>query len=111
MHVVQHAHLAHLNVAGEMRVAAADGQRGLNAFEVWVRTLEPAAHTEMLSHAGELVVLALAGNGKLLIDGGPLRFAGPCTLVIPPGQAFQLANNSVLPLQLVWVFTRAPVVV
>ena len=91
-----------------MRIAAADRAHGARAFEVWVRTLEPGAHTEMLSHAGELVVLALAGHGKLLIDGGPLRFAGPCTLHIPAEQAFQLANNSALPLQLVWVFTVAP---
>ena len=28
-------------------------------------------------HAGELVVLALAGAGKLVIDGGPQRFTAP----------------------------------
>ncbi|WP_280150811.1 cupin domain-containing protein [Piscinibacter sp. XHJ-5] len=108
MHVVQHAHLPHLSAAGELRIPAADVSRGIRAFEVWVRTLETGAHTESLSHPGELVVLALAGAGKLLIDGGPQRFSGPCTLVIPAGSAFELVNNGSAPLQLIWVFTAPP---
>ena len=108
MHVVQHAHLPHLSAAGELRIAAADSSRGISAFEVWVRTLEAGAHTDCQRHAGELVVLALTGGGKLLVDGGPQRFSGPCTLVIPAGVQFQLVNNGTAPLQLVWVFTDAP---
>lgn len=105
MHVVQHSHLPQACADGESSLAAA--RQG--AFEVWVRTLAPGAHGDTLQHAGELVVLALEGHGKLLIDGGPLRFAGPCTLLIPPATPFQLANHGSLPLQLVWVFSVAPV--
>ena len=101
MHVVHHAHLPRLHLGGELCIAAADGSRGITGFEVWVRTLEPGAHTEPLHHGGELVVLALAGGGKLLIDGGPQRFSGPCTLLVPPGSQFQLVNNGTEPLQLV----------
>jgi quercetin dioxygenase-like cupin family protein len=108
MHVVHHAHLPHLHIGGELCVAAADRNRGICGFEVWVRTLEPGAHTQAQCHGGELVVLALDGSGKLLIDGGPQRFSGPCTLLIPPQVQFQLANNGTAPLQLVWVFTVAP---
>ncbi|HUG24223.1 hypothetical protein [Piscinibacter sp.] len=43
-----------------------------------------------------------------MIDGGPQRFLGPCTLLIPPQLAFQLVNNGSALLQLVWVFTLAP---
>lgn len=108
MHVVHHAHLAHDRVGGELRVAAADSSRGVTGFEVWVRTLDAGAHTEPLCHAGDLVVLALCGGGKLLVDGGPQRFNGPCTLVIPAAARFQLVNNGTSPLQLVWVFSVAP---
>lgn len=105
MHVVQHTHLPQLQFGGEACIAAA--QRA--AFQVWLRTLAPGAHGDTLQHAGELVVLALEGHGKLVIDGGPLRFTGPCTLLIPPGTPFQLANHGSQPLQLVWVFSVAPV--
>jgi hypothetical protein len=111
MHVIHHAHLPHLHLGGELCIAAADRSRGITGFEVWVRTLEPGVHTEPLRHAGELVVLALAGGGKLLIDGGPQRFHGPCTLLVPAATQFQLVNNGTEPLQLVWVFTRAPTAV
>lgn len=108
MHVVHHAHLPHLRDGGETRVPAADGSRGITAFEVWVRTLDPGAHTEALSHAGQLVVVALGGSGKLLIDGGPQRFHGACSLLIPPGCTFEIANVGAAELALVWVFTQPP---
>ena len=111
MHIVHHAHLPHLRLGGELCIAVADRSRGIAAFEVWVRTLESGAHTAPQQHGGELIVLALSGGGKLLIDGGPQRFNGPCTLLIPPHTAFQLVNNGTAPLQLVWVFTAAPVAV
>ena len=109
MHVVHHANLPHLHLAGELCVAAADRSRGIEAFEVWVRTLEPGAHTEALHHDGELVVLALAGVGKVLIDGGPQRFHGPCTLLVPARTPFQFVNDGTVPLQLVWVHSAKPV--
>jgi hypothetical protein len=111
MHVVHHAHLPHLQLGGELCICAADPSRGITGFEIWVRTLEAGAHTGPLRHGGEMVVLALIGSGKLLIDGGPQRFNGPCTLLIPAHTQFQLVNNSSVPLQSVWVFTVAPVAV
>ena len=108
MHVVHHAHLLHTNHEGESSIAAADRSRGIHGFEVSVRTLEPGVHTAAQQHAGELVVLALAGTGKLVVDGGPQRFNGPCTLVIPARTQFELVNTSNALLQLVWVFTVAP---
>ena len=108
MHVVHHAHLPHDVLGGELRIPAADRSRGITGFEVWVRTLEPGAHTQPLRHGGELVVLALCGGGKLVIDGGPQRFSGPCTLLVPSELDFELVNTGTTPLQLVWVFTLAP---
>ena len=108
MHVVHHVHLPHEIVRGELRVPAADGSRGIHGFEVWVRTLDAGTCTQELHHDGEHVVLAMCGSGKLVLDGGPQRFDGPCTLVIPPRLRFQIVNSAPAPLQLVWVFTQAP---
>jgi quercetin dioxygenase-like cupin family protein len=108
MHVVHHAHLPHLRSGGELTIPAAGPGQGLHGFEVWLRTLDPGAHTMPQCHRGELVVVALAGAGKLLIDGGPQRFNAPCTLLIPPGATFQLVNLALSPLQLVCVFSVTP---
>jgi quercetin dioxygenase-like cupin family protein len=89
-----------------MRASAAGVRDGTaRAFEVWLLTLEPGACGSVRTHDGELLVLALAGCGKLIVDGGPQRFIAPCSLLIPPHLAYQVVNNGAVALQLVEVFT------
>lgn len=109
MYIVHHAHLKPQRSDGEHRFAAADKILGVKNFEVWMRRLEPGAHSAEKRHDGELVVLVLAGCGKLLVDGGPQRFAAPCTVLVPPGVPFQFVNHGTEPLQMVAVCTRTPV--
>jgi mannose-6-phosphate isomerase-like protein (cupin superfamily) len=108
MHIVHHAHLTPQRGDGEQRFAAADRSLGVQAFEVWMRRLEPGARSVEQPHDGELVVLVLSGCGKLLIDGGPQRFSAPCTVVVPPRVPFQFVNHGVEPMQMVAVCTAAP---
>ena len=108
MHIVNHVHLKQQRSDGEQRFAAADRSLGVTAFEVWMHRLDPGAHSLEQRHDGELVVLVLAGCGKLLIDGGPQRFAAPCTVVVPPKVTFQFVNHGSEPLQLVAVCTATP---
>ena len=109
MHIVHHAHLKQLRSGGEQRFAAADRSLGVQAFEVWMRRLEPGAHSVEKQHDGELVVLVLSGCGKLLIDGGPQRLAAPCTVLVPPHRPFQFVNHGSEPMQMVAVCTARPV--
>jgi mannose-6-phosphate isomerase-like protein (cupin superfamily) len=108
MHVVHHAHLRCEHAHGEHRLVAACRDQGIAAFEVWTSTLEPGAATPEMRHGGELVAVAHEGAGKLLVDGGPQRFHAPCSLLIPAGSIFQVANNGGSPLRLVWVCTQVP---
>ena len=108
MHIVHHAHLRHQHSDGEQRFAAADRSLGVQAFEIWMRRLEPGAHSVEKPHDGELVVLVLSGCGKLLIDGGPQRFAAPCTVLVPPHRPFQFVNHGCEPMQMVAVCTATP---
>lgn len=115
MYVIHHAHLiaqacrSHEGLsAGEQRFCAVGAACGVSAFQVWMHTLPPGAHTPLQRHAGSFAALVLAGSGKLLVNGGPLRFQSPCTLVVPPHSDFQLVNNAVLPLLVVSVFTAEP---
>lgn len=109
MYVVHHAHLPHETLDGERRVPALAPGGEHTGFEVQVRVLDAGAHTRAQRHTGALVVIALTGAGKLLVDGGPQRFMGPCTLAIPAGVAFEVFNLTPAPLEMVWVFTRAPI--
>jgi mannose-6-phosphate isomerase-like protein (cupin superfamily) len=108
MHIVHHAHLNCEHRQGELRLVAAGREQGIAAFEVWLTTLEPGATTREMCHDGELVAVAHAGAGKLLVDGGPQRFQAPCSLLVPAGSSFRIANNGGAPLHLVWVCTRPP---
>lgn len=108
MHIVHHAHLRCERSHGEHRLVAACREQGIAGFVVWMSTLEPGAATREMRHDGELVAVAHAGAGKLLLDGGPQRFQSPCSLLIPPGCSFHVANNGGAPLHLFWVCTRPP---
>jgi len=112
MFVIHHAHLINQAgrteatlQAGEQRFCAIGPACGVNAFQVWMHTLPPGAHTPVQQHDGAFAALVLAGSGKLLVNGGPLRFQSPCTLVVPPRADFQLVNNAAVPLWVVSVFT------
>ena len=107
MHIVQHLHP--IGCRGERALAVAGPSQGQTHFEVWLGALAPGEHGTVSRHDGELVVLVLAGSGKLLVDGGPQRFIAPCTLLIPPGFSFEIVNNGTTTLQLVSVFSAAPV--
>lgn len=108
MHIVHHAHLRCEHAGGEHRLVAVGHEQGITAFEVWTTRLDPGAATREMRHGGELVAVAHEGAGKLLIDGGPQRFQAPCSLLIPAGCCFRVANNGGAPLHLVWVGTQPP---
>ncbi len=108
MYVIHHAHPGAPDADGVQRLAAAGPACELAAFQVWLHELAPGVHSAAQRHGGELVAIALAGGGKVLLDGGPQRFQSPCTVVIPPHVEFEFVNNAAIPLQLVIVFSRAP---
>lgn len=110
MHVFHHQHLKGLALdpEREQHYCAIGPPCGVRDFQVWVHMLPPGTHTPLQRHAGSFACLAFSGSGKLLIDGGPVRFQAPCTLVVPPGCDFQIANNSTLPLRVLSVFNAEP---
>ena len=111
MHAYPHQHLkdpSPAESAAEERTCVIGPRCGVHDFQAWAHTLPPGALTPAQRHAGSWACLVLAGTGKLLLDGAPLRFQAPCTLVVPPGSDFQIANNGTQPLRLVSVFTVPP---
>ncbi len=112
MRVILHAHAPHWQLGSDSGVVAADARCGVHGFGVWQHALPAGKTTTTLQHTGELVLVAPgAGSGKVWVDGGPMRFVAPCTLLLPAGQVFTVTNTGTLPLLLLWVFTQPPAAV
>ena len=108
MLIVHHTHLPCEASPGARTSTVADRSGDISAFEVRLIELDPGARLPPSVHAGEMAVLALAGQGKLHLASGPQRFAAPCSLFIPPHAPYQILNSASTALQLVMVCTEAP---
>ena len=103
MNVINHTMLPRRLGEGCCSQTVADAALCQAPFEVQVLRIDAGAASPAAVQAQPRVVLVLAGSGKLLVDGGPQRFAAPCTLLIPAGARPQFVNNAVTPMQLVAV--------
>jgi quercetin dioxygenase-like cupin family protein len=108
MLILHHAHATHRQGQGSRTLEATSPAFGVTAFEVRLVELDARACLPACDHAGQLAVVVLAGQGKLLLAGGPQRFAAPCSLFIPPQTTYQIANNASATLQMVMVCTLPP---
>lgn len=90
-------------------VTLAGSDHGLSKLSVWQQSLAAGAATPPHRHDCEEVVLCTAGNGELHIDGRVMQFGAQQTVVIPANVTHQLLNAGTESLELVAVFSIAPV--
>ena len=103
MNVINHTMLPRHLGEGCCSQTVADAALCQAPFEVQVLHIDAGAATDEAEQAQARVVVVLAGSGKLLVDGGPQRFAAPCTLLIPAGARHRFVNNAAARMQLVAV--------
>lgn len=106
MQIIQHDQARPGPEPGLRRLRVAGPEHGIVGFECWLMQLAPHASSEGRQGAGEHVLVVLEGLGKLLLAGAPLRFAAPCTLVLPALTDYRLVNQGVTPLQWLSVLTE-----
>jgi quercetin dioxygenase-like cupin family protein len=82
---------------------------GLARLSVWRQSMAPGGATPPHRHDCEEVVVVLAGNGELQIDGQVVAFGPDSTLVIPPDAPHRIVNTSADPLVTLAVFSVSPV--
>lgn len=104
MLIIQHG----LPVCGEepgvQRIHLAGPGRGFHGLDCWLLTLAPQASSEGRTDEGcEQALIVLSGLGKLLLAGAPLRFAAPCTLIVPPTTDYRIVCQGGAPMQLLCV--------
>ncbi|HUP07307.1 MAG TPA: cupin domain-containing protein [Caldimonas sp.] len=102
MHVIHHAALPRQADAGCSTRTVAGASVCAAPFVVRTVAIDPGACTAAPA-ADALVLIALDGTGKLLVDGAPQRFHAPCTLIVPEGASHRVVNDGATPLQLVCV--------
>jgi len=107
MHVIHHAMLPRIDDGqGACRRTVAGPGVCAAPFEVQTLAIEPGASAASAG-AEALVVVAIAGSGKLVLESGPQRFHAPCTLIVPAGAPHRFVNNGATALHLVCVHAPA----
>lgn len=90
-------------------VTWAGQDQGLSQVSIWRQRMAPGAATPPHRHDCDEVVLCLAGEGELHIDGRVERFGADCTLTLPRGLPHQFFNVGSVPLETVGIFGASPV--
>jgi hypothetical protein len=106
MLILHHAHARQMQTQGIRTLKATDPAFGVTAFQICLIDLEAGACLPLCEHFGQLAVVVLAGQGRLLLSSGPQRFAAPCSLFIPPRAPYEIANCAITTLQMVMVGTN-----
>ena len=82
---------------------------GLSSLEVWSQSIAGHGATPPHQHDCEEVVLVLAGQGLLAMDGADTPFQAGDTLIIPRGVVHQILNDGDQELRLFAALGMAPV--
>ncbi|HLS56992.1 MAG TPA: cupin domain-containing protein [Zeimonas sp.] len=110
MYVIEQARPATMPLPGIEHATWAGHDEGLQQLSIWRQTMAPGAATPPHSHDCDEVVLCLAGNGELHVDGEVHRFGADCTLVLPRNRKHQIFNVGATPMETVGIFGASPVV-
>lgn len=82
---------------------------GLSQLSLWRQSMAPGGATPPHSHDCDEVVLCLAGQGELHIDGEVHRFGPDDVVVLPGGKPHQLFNVGTGPMETIGIFGSSPV--
>lgn len=109
MNVIQQKIPAPAGIPGVAHATWAGQAEGLRQISIWRQSLAPGAATPPHRHDCDEVVLCLAGEGEVHIDGVSHRFGADCTVVLPKGSMHQIFNAGSRPLEILGVFGATPV--
>jgi Auxin binding protein len=108
MYSIDHTTLRRMQADGLETVVVACVEMGIEAFELRLETIAPCHESAICPNAGDCAIVALAGYGKLLIDGAPQRFHAPCTLILPRNEECQIVNVGTETMHLPVALSRVP---
>lgn len=108
MLITRHNAIADETAPGWRATRLADARHGAGVFEVWSWVLNAGAGSPSMQCPTHLVVLVMAGSGKLQLPSGPYCFRAPCTIALAPGWQHQLFNDGTRDLRLIAIRALVP---
>ena len=110
MHVIEQARPMAMPLPGIEHATWAGQDDGLSQLSIWRQTMAPGAGTPPHHHDCDEVVLCLAGQGELHVNGEAHRFGAGCTLVLPRERTHQFFNTGEIPMGTIGNLGASPVV-
>lgn len=93
--------LSHRTLAGP--------EHGLTELAVWSQRVAPGAATPPHRHDCEEVVVVVAGEGTLSLEGDACRFVAGDTVIVPKNALHQIVNTGAVDLSIIAAFSMSPV--
>jgi quercetin dioxygenase-like cupin family protein len=111
MYVIDQARPAETPIPGVRHATWASSREGLKTMSLWRQSIAAGGATPPHSHDCEEVVMCLAGQGELHLEGKVHRFGPEQTVLLPANVVHQIFNVGAEPLELTAVFSATPVAV
>jgi mannose-6-phosphate isomerase-like protein (cupin superfamily) len=109
MYVIDQVRPAETPIPGVRHATWASSREGLKTMSLWRQSIAAGGATPPHSHDCEEVVMCLAGNGEVHLEGKVHRFGPEQTVMLPAGVLHQIFNVGTEPLELTAVFSATPV--
>lgn len=109
MTVIEQTRPEPMPIPGVAHATWAGAAEGLTQISLWRQTLAPGAATPPHVHDCDEVVLCMAGEGEVHVDGAVHRFGPATTVVLPKDRPHQLFNVGDVPMEILGVFGATPV--
>ena len=109
MYVIEQPAPAATPIPGIRHATWAGAAEGLASISLWRQSIDPGGATPPHSHPCDEVVLCLAGQGEVHVDGVAHPFAAHQTVILPAGVPHQIFNTGEVPLECTAVFGATPV--
>jgi quercetin dioxygenase-like cupin family protein len=109
MYVIDQSAPTETPIPGVRHATWAAQHEGLTSLSLWRQCIAPGGTTPPHSHPCDEIVMCLAGQGEVHIDGEIYPFRAHQTVVLPAGVPHQISNTGSEPLELTAVFSATPV--
>ncbi len=109
MYILEQPQPAATPIPGVSHATWAGHANGLKSLSLWRQSIAPGGATPPHSHNCDEIVLCLAGQGEVRIEGVAHAFGPNQTIVLPAGVPHQIFNTGSEPLESTAVFAATPV--
>ena len=109
MYVYEQTTPSPADLPGILHATWAGEQEGLSQLSLWRQSMASGGSTPPHHHDCDEVVLCVAGQGELHVNGEVHRFGPNSTLVLPGGVPHTIVSVGPMPLETLGILASSPV--